>query len=288
MGVKKFISQYKLCPVNLENHSGISIYAVHKGREYNCSHNIGLIGLKPLTLAFSASDAWHNEVETVVIKKGTLSLCRLFVKPAALKNISGFTCYYITDSHNYVRSFFNRQLDFLFIGLKNLLQEKQKFFMETRQLVRLFDFCLYPRPVYMVCAPSGEKPSCFPIDVIGFYALNTALLSVRKSNGAIHAILKNGELALCSIPFAARKKIYALGKNVTPDKLKEQEYETVYSSYKNFLYPSYATSLSLLKIQHAAEIGEHLCLVCVVQETLPFEPAGQLAHLPWYMINSPI
>jgi hypothetical protein len=275
------VSRFKLHPVKYESAiKDLSLYSFDGSEEKECSAYIGLVGLKPLTVAFPAAIA-KNGIQRLIVKRGTQSLSTIDLKKTEYP-LKEFSFYTIGSSRNFILKDLSKAGSRLGIAIKNRLQPNQNFTMQPKHIKELFDLCVYPRPVYIL---SGIKPgdtTCFPLDVVGLYPNDQVLFSIRSSNAANPDIQARKRILLSRVPYDKLSSVYSFGKN-NYDKKKTEP--VTYETFGDLSYPSFAFGSMEITIESFITIGSHYCYSGRINKIHSSLGGEQLAHAPWFALN---
>ena len=276
---------YKLHPVVYEQYiSEITVTATSKLGTFDISDNFGLVGLKPLVLAFSESERNMADLEFIQIRWDSKPISKLFLI-SFYQKIPGFALYKISDSENFIRNLLQTKLDFLALEMREVFREKIGFSMKPKQIRHLFNFCLCPRKVFLISCHGSESTNTFPLDVVGIYPNGTVLFSVRKSNKMNPGIQMHGEVLLSNCPSHEVDRIYNLGKNYNQNGKPLEKVN--YLKYNEIAYPDFAFDIHIIQIHSTYEVGEHLCYLGNLKNTTNQKNETHLAHVPWFWRGKP-
>jgi hypothetical protein len=279
--ILRYTSHFKLSPVEFiaENEYTI-VFKEDQSEEVNCTNQIGLVGLKPLTFAFSFSNNGRAPHAKILIRKKNKVISEISLVRSELQ-LSGYVFYHIQNSTNYIQTTLSKMVGTIGLHVKNRLQPNTNFTMRPKHLKQLFDFCLYPRPVYILSGINPNETLSFPLDVIGMFDEGKVLFSIRKTNRSNSDIQKYRKILLSRIPYEEREKAYILGKNSTKTL---SSIKVNYEIYSQLSYPSFVFHTMHLSIDSFCEIGEHYCYSSKIIGRINKQTRSQLAHVPWFAL----
>lgn len=277
-----YFNKFKLYPAPCSKYkNNVTVQAIAKNQAKDIGTQFGLIGLKPLVVVLSETIVDTAAIDYLIIRRGEKKIARIDLQAFQL-GINKYCTYRINGSENYTRNFLQTTADLLLIAIKNKIQQKKQFEMAPRQIQHLFNFCMYPRPVYLLSGFASGEQQCFPLDAIAVFDNTTAFFSIRKTNRFHQLIMQNKRVLLSYAPFNRKNEVYFLGKNNNAfDKPLDADN---FTTFKGLLYPGFCSQVMELGVDDVYTIGSHYSYKCRIVSEQGAEHE-QLAHVPWFETN---
>jgi hypothetical protein len=275
--ILQYVARFKLWPVEYSRASdGMGIYAENADSESEITDETALVGLKPLTIAITKGVLNGKGRITIKRKNEVITRAKLFRSGIC---IQGFDLFHIKNICNPGRGPFRKLGIIVALAVKNKLQPNKNFVMKPSKILQLFDLCVYPRPVFILSAGSGNEGTSFPIDVVGIFN-EKVLFSIRKTNHANRMISDKGAVLLSRAPYSHHRAVYSLGKS----NFTRSSPSVAYNQFMELDYPSFGFDVMYIAIHRGYEAGEHICYFGSITGRLAGHKAGQLGHVPWFML----